>query len=96
MKDIEEKRKRIRIQNQRAHERRSTSELTKADVQIINLIYEEKTTQEIAEILGKSKRTIDSIRLYIIRKIGCKNVVGVIKYAIAHKLVAAPTKRKRV
>ncbi|GEM_PF-1635837 len=95
METAAQKKERIRRQNEKAHKRRLNEELTKRDIEIIKLIYQEKTTQEIAEKLGKSKRTIDSYRLYIIKKIGCKNAVGIIKYAIANGLVPAPVKKRR-
>ena len=95
MEDPEEKRKRIQRQNRKAHERRLKEDLTKRDIEIIKMIYKEMTTQEIATKLGKSKRTIDSYRLYIIKKIGCKNAVGIIKYAIAHGIVPVPGKKRK-
>lgn len=77
----------IKRQNELAKVRRSKMPLTKIELEIIQLIYDENTSQEIADIMGKSRRTIDNHRIFIIKKIGCKNVVGIVKYAIKKKLV---------
>ena len=45
------------------------------------------TSKEIAEKLGKSKKTIDNHRLFIIKKLKVKNVVGIVKYAVKNKIV---------
>ena len=90
---IEKKRERIRRQNQKAHERRLKEDIDEQDREVIKMIYDEMTTAEIAKKLGKSKRTIDGRRLYIIQKIGCKNVVGIIKYALRTGIVK-PTENR--
>jgi DNA-binding CsgD family transcriptional regulator len=83
----------IKRQNELAKERRSKLPLTKIELQIIQLIYEENTSQEIADLMGKSRRTIDNHRIFIIKKIGCKNVVGIIKYALKKRLVKKTPQR---
>lgn len=61
--------------------------ITENDKIIIQLILQELTSEEIAVKLGKSKRTIENARLMIIKIIGCKNVVGVVKYAVKKGMV---------
>jgi len=56
------------------------------ELEIIQLICLELTNQEIADKLYLSKRTVESHRQRIQDKIGAKNTVGIVVYAIAHKI----------
>ncbi|WP_196886298.1 response regulator transcription factor [Aureivirga sp. CE67] len=60
--------------------------LTKREVEILKLICDEKTSQEIADEIFLSKRTIESHRKNIIAKIGAKNTAGLVIYAIANEI----------
>ncbi|MFT6244158.1 MAG: DNA-binding NarL/FixJ family response regulator [Salibacteraceae bacterium] len=62
-------------------------EFSRVEMQIINFICEEKSATEIGVLLYRSKRTIDGYRSGIMKKIGAKNVVGIVMYAAKHKLV---------
>ena len=77
----------IKRQNELARKRRLSQPLSPMELTIIKLIYKEMTSQQIADELGKSKKTIDNHRLFIIKKVGCSNVVGIVKYAIKKKIV---------
>jgi DNA-binding CsgD family transcriptional regulator len=68
-------------------ERRIKNGLTSQDKEVIKLICQEKTSQEIADKIGKSKKTVDNCRLAIVQIIGCKNVVGVVLYALRKEIV---------
>ncbi len=57
-------------------------ELSEDEKDVVRLICEEKTNEEIADELAKSRRTIESIRTRIMDKIGCRNMIGIVKYAI--------------
>jgi DNA-binding CsgD family transcriptional regulator len=61
--------------------------LTKRELEILKLIAEEYTNQEIAEKLFISPRTVDSHRGALLQKVGVKNTAGLVKYAINHGLV---------
>lgn len=65
-------------------------EFTEMELQIIQLISQEYTTLEIAAKLHRSKRTIEGIRTFIMQKIGCRNAVGVVLYALKHDLITNP------
>lgn len=65
-----------------------TEVFTEVEMQILQLICEEKTTQEIADKLFKSKRTIESARTLMMQKVGARNVVGLVMYAIQHKIIS--------
>lgn len=54
--------------------------LSKKELEIINLIQEGKNSKEIADILGNSVRTIDAHRHNIIAKFSAKNMDEVISY----------------
>lgn len=57
-------------------------ELTKREKEVLKLIAEEFTTQEIAEKLFLSKHTIESYRKNLISKLQVKNLAGLTKHAI--------------
>lgn len=61
-------------------------ELTKREVEILKLIAQEMTNNEIAERLFISMYTVETHRKNLIRKIGVKNTVGLVKYAIQQGL----------
>jgi two-component system, NarL family, response regulator NreC len=67
--------------------RNPNADFTKIELEILDLICNELTTQEIADKLCKSKRTIESSRTLMMQKIGARNVVGLVMYAVKHKLV---------
>ena len=58
--------------------------LTNREKQIIRMIAEEMTNAEIAEQLNISKRTVDTHRRNLIKKLDVKNTAGLVKYAIKH------------
>ena len=56
--------------------------LTKKESEVLKLIAQEYTNQEIAEKLDCGIRTIDTHKRNLIRKLEVKNVVGLVKYAL--------------
>lgn len=56
--------------------------LSEREIEILILICKEHSTKEIAEILFISNKTVEAHRSKIMEKIGCKNVVGMVTYAI--------------
>jgi DNA-binding NarL/FixJ family response regulator len=61
--------------------------ITGRELEIIQLICAQKSNKEIADQLGLSPRTVESHREHIIRKIGARNVTGIVLYAIKHQLI---------
>ena len=57
-------------------------ELTKREIDILKLVCEELNSQEIADQLFISKHTAETHRRNLLSKTGCKNSVGLVKYAI--------------
>ncbi|WP_430906227.1 response regulator [Maribacter sp. 2-571] len=63
--------------------------LTDREVEVLKLIAEENTTQEIADTLFLSKHTIESYRKNLISKLQVKNLAGLTKHAIKMGLLDA-------
>jgi len=56
--------------------------ITPREQEIINLVATGKTSPEIAEVLHISFRTVQTHRQNIMEKLGVKNAVGLMKYAV--------------
>lgn len=65
----------------------SLEDLTKREIEILRLIAEEYTNQEIADKLFISPRTVDTHRRNLILKLDAKNTAGLVRFAIKHNLV---------
>jgi DNA-binding NarL/FixJ family response regulator len=63
------------------------AELTPREMDILKLVCEECNSQEIAERLFISVHTAETHRRNILSKTGCKNSVGLVKYAIENELI---------
>ncbi len=61
-------------------------ELTPREKEVLALIAAEMTNPEIAEKLFISVRTVDTHRRNLLIKLGSKNSIGLVKYAIKHNL----------
>ena len=61
-------------------------ELSDRERDILILICSEKSNTEISEQIFISKRTVEWHKNNLLLKTGSKNVVGLVKYAIKHKL----------
>lgn len=68
----------------------STDTLSTREIEVLKLICKELTNQEIADQLFLSKRTIESHRQRILEKVGAKNTVGLIIYAVAKGIHPLP------
>jgi DNA-binding NarL/FixJ family response regulator len=55
--------------------------------EIIKMICQQKTTQEIADKIYLSKRTVEGYRVKILEKIQAKNTVGVVIFALKHNII---------
>lgn len=55
---------------------------SKQEIDILKMICEEKTTKEIAELLGCSLKTVELYRQKLLIKTDSKNMAGLVKYAI--------------
>ena len=66
--------------------------LSVREIDVVKLICQEKTNQEIAEILFLSPRTVESHRQRILDKIGAKNTVGIVIYAVINNIYSVHVK----
>jgi len=57
------------------------------EIEILELICKGYTSVEIGEMLGLSNRTVDGHRAIMMEKIGAKNTVQLVTFAIKNKLV---------
>lgn len=57
------------------------------EISVIKLICKQLTNKEIAAILKLHLRTVEDYRHRIQEKMGSKNVVGVVLYALAHEII---------
>ncbi|MCR9014596.1 helix-turn-helix transcriptional regulator [Aquiflexum sp. XJ19-11] len=60
--------------------------LTKREKEILQLIVEEYTTQEIANKLFISFCTVETHRLHLIQKMGVRNTAGLVREAVARNI----------
>lgn len=67
--------------------RQSTTDLTDREIEILQLISDELTNQEIADKLYISKRTVDTHRTNLLNKTNSKNTAGLVRYALQNGLV---------
>lgn len=65
-----------------ANKKEKEVSLTNREKEVLKLIAEEYTTQEIADELFLSKHTIESYRKNLISKLNVKNLAGLTKHAI--------------
>ncbi len=68
-------------------QRKNSSALTEREIEIVKLIAKEFSNKQIADALFISERTVESHRKNIFRKSETHTVVGLIKYAMQHKLL---------
>ncbi|MEO8405066.1 MAG: response regulator transcription factor [Chitinophagaceae bacterium] len=61
---------------------------TDREIEIIRLICQQLTAQEIADKIFISKRTVEGHRTRILEKMNVKNTAGVVIYALKNKIVA--------
>ncbi|AUP78611.1 response regulator transcription factor [Flavivirga eckloniae] len=72
----------IYIENKFSKKKQEEIKLTQREIDVITLIAQEYTTQEIADKLFLSKHTIESYRKNLIAKLNVRNLAGLTKYAL--------------
>ena len=65
----------------------AVSRLSKREIEIIQLICDQLTNEEISKKLFLSKRTIDNHRQNILNKLGMNNTAGLVRFAVENGLV---------
>jgi DNA-binding CsgD family transcriptional regulator len=70
------------------------SQLTNRESQILKLILKQKTSREIGDAIGISRRTVEKVRASLLKKTKSINVVGLTGWAINNDVVKVNTKVK--
>ncbi len=76
------------LKGKRSHPSPPIPVLTQREKEVLQLIIEEYTSQEIAEKLFLSLRTVEGHRLNLLQKLDAKNTVGLVKTALQMGLVS--------
>jgi len=63
-------------------EEKDVPPLSPREIQVLNLIIKDFSNDEIAEELAISRRTVEKVRANVMKKVGARNIIGLIKYAI--------------
>jgi DNA-binding NarL/FixJ family response regulator len=61
--------------------------ISRREREVLRLILDERTTQEIAEQLFVSEKTVESHRAALLAKLGARNMAGMVKAALQWKLL---------
>jgi len=67
--------------------KKTTADITKREVEILQLTCQQYTADEIAEKLFISVKTVNGHRTNLMQKTGSRNVTGLVLYAIKHQIV---------
>lgn len=73
-----------------AREHRRDSELTRRELEILQLIVDGKSNKEVADELGLSSNTVGVHRANIMRQLGVHKTAELVAYAIRKRLVRIP------
>jgi DNA-binding NarL/FixJ family response regulator len=65
----------------------SEKPLTQREREIVTLIAEGSSNQVIADTLGLSRKTVESHRANVMRKLGARNVTGLVRHAVRTGLI---------
>jgi len=66
----------------------AVARLSRREIEIIQLICDQLTNEEISKKLFLSKRTIDNHRQNILNKLGMNNTAGLVRFAVENGLVS--------
>lgn len=61
---------------------KTNSLITDHEADVLRLVCKEYNNEEIADALSRSKRTIEGTRTRIMKKLGVKSSIGMVKYAV--------------
>ncbi len=75
------------IRARKAGEQEKEAHLTEREIEILKLIFKEYSNAKIAQELFISERTVETHRKNMLRKTNSASMIGLMKFAIEHKLV---------
>lgn len=65
----------------------SGTEFSSKEIEIVRLICRQKTAREISQLVFLSERTVEQYRSNILRRIGARNMGGIIKFALKYGII---------
>jgi two-component system response regulator FixJ len=78
------------LQENGAHSNTVLNELTGAEKRVLKLVLDSHRSRDIAQLLNRSKRTIEAHRANVMRKLGAENLIELVKRA--HEIGLIKTK----
>ena len=75
------------MQSRTASTAKENPKISRREKEVLRLIVEERTTQEIATELFISEKTVESQRAALLAKLGARNTAGLVKSALQLKLL---------
>jgi two-component system response regulator FixJ len=78
------------LQENGAHSNTVLNELTSAEKRVLKLVLDGRSSRDIAQLLNRSKRTIEAHRANVMRKLGAENLIELVKRA--HEIGLIKTK----
>ncbi len=66
---------------------KATNSLTDRELEVLKLVAQQYSTQEMADKLLLSTNTVDTYRKNLLKKLNVKNAVGLAMYAVKHKII---------
>ena len=70
-------------------ERRTKSQLTPRELEIVRLLAVGKKNKDVATLLQISVKTAETHRAHILRKLGVHSICEIVLYAVRHKIITA-------
>ena len=71
-------------------------QLTTRELQILKLILKQKTSREIGDKIGISRRTVEKVRASLLEKTKSVNAVGLVAWAINNDIVSVGSKKPKI
>lgn len=68
--------------------REGEESLTSPERQILKFVAEGRSNPEIADTIGLTRRTVETYRLRLMRKLGLDNLPSLVRYAIRHGIIS--------
>ncbi|HWK04943.1 MAG TPA: response regulator transcription factor [Puia sp.] len=78
---------RVSIEEDNTHRIIANTEFSAKEIEIIRLVCKQKTAREISRQVYLSERTVEQYRSNITRRIGARNVAGIIKFALQYGII---------
>jgi two-component system response regulator TtrR len=83
-------------ENGNHHDNHLGKPLTQSETRVLKLVIQGKSSKEIAQLLNRSKRTIEAHRARVMRKLGVDNIIDLIKRSTAMGLVELKANEERL